>query len=262
MTDFLLLTTLAGLGVAIVAGPLGTFVVWRRMAYFGDALAHGAFLGISMGVMLAIHPTIAVMVVCSAFAIILVGLQKQRLLASDTLLGILAHFSLAIGLLSISLQPPSSVDLMSLILGDLLTVIPSDLMWIGIIDIIVIAILIIYWRKFLAITIHEELAKVEGLAVTQIRLLLMVLIALVIAIALKIVGVLLITALLIIPAATARPFSKTPLQMAVFAGFISCLSVCVGLLVSYHYDLPLGPTIVVSNGCLFLISQLIPKRFD
>lgn len=259
MSHFIITTLLAGLGIAIIAGPLGTFIVWRRMAYFGDALAHAALLGIAVGVLFHINLSLSVILICSLLAFILVALQKNHFIAADTLLGILAHSFLAIGLITISLQP-TRVDLMALLLGDLLTVDTNDLMWIGGIAIVVLSALIIFWRPFLSITIHEELAKVEGLPVKLYQLLLMIIIALVIAIAMKMVGVLLITALLIIPAASSRVFSKSPAQMAIIAGLLSCLSVILGLLTGFFYDLPLGPSIVASNALLFLVSQLFVKK--
>ncbi len=256
MIEVLLYALLAGLGVAIVTGPLGAFIVWRRMAYFGDTLAHSSLLGVALALLFSINPTIAVVLICLVLALILVALQQQQTLASDTLLGILSHTSLAIGLVAMALMPSVRVDLLSLLFGDLLTVTIRDVVTIYIVGAIAVALMILLWKPLLAITIHEELARVEGVPVTAVRTALMLIIALEIAIAMKVVGVLLITALLVIPAATARRFSQTPEQMAIFASVAGCLAVLMGLSASWFIDTPAGPSIVLSAGILFVLALL------
>lgn len=254
MFEVILYALLAGLGVATVAGPLGTFVVWRRMAYFGDTLAHSSLLGVALSLLLSINPTVAVIIACMLLALALVSLQQQRTLASDTLLGILSHTSLALGLVTIALMPNIKIDLLSLLFGDLLSVTGTDIVAIYTAGIIALGLLVKLWRPLLAVTVHEELAQVEGTPVKAVRTALMLIIALVIAIAMKVVGVLLITALLVIPAATARRFAKTPEQMAMLASVIGCCAVCFGLSASWFFDTPTGPSIVLCAGLMFLLS--------
>ena len=260
MIDVLLYALLAGLGVALITGPLGAFIVWRRMAYFGDTLAHSSLLGVALALLLSVSPTLSVIATCLILALILVILQQQKNLASDTLLGILSHTSLAIGLVAMALMPEVKVDLLSLLFGDLLTVNVRDVVTIYGIGLVAIFLLIKLWNPLLAITIHEELAKVEGVPVTAVRTVFMLIIALEIAIAMKVVGVLLITALLVIPAATARRFAKTPEQMAIFAILIGCLAVTLGLTSSWYIDTPAGPSIVLCAGILFLVSLAKKSR--
>ena len=260
MPDFLLNALLAGLALALVAGPLGSFVVWRRMAYFGDTLAHAALLGVALGFLLDVSPTLAVTVGCVLLALLLVALQQRQPLASDTLLGILAHSTLSLGLVTVSLLDEVRVDLMAYLFGDLLAVGPGDLLWIVAGSALVLALLAWLRRPLLAITVHEELARVEGLPVAAIRLALMLLIAIVIAVAMKIVGVLLITSLLIIPAAAAQRHARTPEQMAGGASALGLLAVCAGLALSWYQDTPAGPSIVVSAAGLCLLSFLLPRR--
>ena len=256
MDDFLLRALLAGLGVALIAGPLGSFVVWRRMSYFGDTLAHAALLGIALSFLLDFSANLGVIIVCVLIALMLVALQQQRRLASDTLLGILSHTTLALGLIAIAFMETLRIDLMSYLFGDILTVTTVDLYWIWGCAAVALAILIAIWRPLLAITVHEELAQVEGVPVIKIRLMLMLLMALVIAVAMKVVGILLITSLLIIPAATARTFARNPEQMAALAALIGCIAVSSGLGASLKWDLPAGPAIVVSAALLFFVSHL------
>lgn len=256
MTEFLLLAVLAGLGVAVVAGPLGAFVVWRRMAYFGDTLAHSALLGLALSLLASISPALAVVITSLALALLLIGLQQQRVLATDTLLGILSHSSLALGLVALYLIPGARFNLEAILFGDLFTVDWPQLALIWGTAVAVLGLLALLWRPLLAITLHEDLARVEGIRVGLVRGALMLMLALVIAIAMKVVGVLLITALLIIPAATARRFSRSPESMALLASGLACTTVLAGLAFSWWFDTPSGPSIVLCSALIFMGSLL------
>lgn len=260
MPDFLLNALLAGLALAVVAGPLGSFVVWRRMAYFGDTLAHAALLGVALGFLLDINPTIAVAGGCLLIAALLVAMQRRQPLAADTLLGILAHSTLSLGLVAVSFLSEVRVDLLAYLFGDLLAVNTRDLLWIGGGSALVLLLLARLWQPLLAMTVHEELARVEGLPVERLRLVLMLLVALVIAVAMKIVGVLLITSLLIIPAAAAQRHARSPEQMALGASVVGVSAVLGGLALSWFYDTPAGPSIVVSAAGFCVASFLLPRR--
>ncbi len=260
MADFLLYALLAGLALAVVAGPLGSFVVWRRMAYFGDTLSHAALLGVALGFLLDVSPAVAVTAGCLLLAVLLVTLQHRQSLASDTLLGILAPSTLSLGLVVLSFMHDVRIDLMAYLFGDLLAISPADLAWILGGSAAVLALLVALWRPLLAVTVHEELARVEGLPVAALRLVLMLLIAVVIAVAMKIVGVLLITSLLIIPAAAAQRHARSPEQMALGASLLGMLAVVGGLALSWFKDTPAGPSIVVTAAALFLLSFVLPRR--
>jgi zinc transport system permease protein len=258
MLDGFLERALAGgIGVALVAGPLGCFVVWRRMAYFGDSLAHSALLGIALGAIFALQLNLAIALLCTGFALLLVLLQQQRQLATDTILGILSHTALSLGIVALSFVQTLRVDLMSYLFGDVLAVTRVDLLWIWGGGALVLAILALIWSHLLAITLNEELARAEGVPVLVVRLAFMMLIALMVAIAMKLVGILLITSLLIIPAAAARQFARTPEQMAALAAAAGVLAVLGGLGASLHWDTPSGPSIVVSAAALFLLSLVL-----
>ncbi|WP_434355916.1 zinc ABC transporter permease subunit ZnuB [Parasalinivibrio latis] len=256
MPELLIAPLLAGLSIAVAAGPLGSFVVWRRMAYFGDTLAHASLLGVALGVLLNININLALVVCCLGLALILVSLQRQQLVATDTLLGILAHSSLSLGLVAISFFDNVRVDLMAYLFGDLLAVDQNDVLMIGAGAVVMLGLLAWLWRPLLSMTINEEMARVEGVNVEAMRLILMLMIGLVIALAMKFVGALIITSLLIIPPAIARRFSTSPEQMAVNASVAGMLAVISGLWLSWNYDTPAGPSVVVSAASLFIISQL------
>ncbi|HDY8070960.1 TPA: zinc ABC transporter permease subunit ZnuB [Vibrio vulnificus] len=259
MIEFLLPSLLAGLGIALIAGPLGSFVVWRRMAYFGDTLAHASLMGLALGFLLDVNLYLALIVCCLALAVILVTLQKQQLVASDTLLGILAHSALSIGLVAVSFLDNVRVDLMSYLFGDLLAVSPQDLLFIYAGVAAVGATLYLFWRPLLSTTVNEELAAVEGTNIDLIRLILMLMVGIVIAVGMKFVGALIMTSLLIIPAAAARRFAQSPEQMAGFASLIGVLAVLGGLTLSWHFDTPAGPSVVISATVIFMLAQLKPQ---
>jgi len=260
MADFLLYALVAGLFIAVVAGPLGCFVVWRRMSYFGDTLAHASLLGVAMAILMSVQLQLAIITSCVIFATVLLMLERRQMLATDTLLGIIAHSTLAFGLLVLSFSDMVQVNLMAFLFGDLLTVTQTDLWWITGCCLLTGALLYYYWNEFLALTVHRELARIEGIPVDRLYALLVMLIAVLIAVAMKIVGVLLITSLLIIPAAAARRVSDTPEQMALGAAVTGCLAVLGGLAMSYYWDTPAGPSIVATACGIFLLLYLKPSR--
>lgn len=257
MYEFLLRALIAGTGFALVAAPLGSLVVWRRMAYFGDTLAHASLLGVALGFAFSVLPLyFSVALVCVVVALLLLLLEKQAVLARDSLLGILAHTSLALGIVVIALLPNFRADLFGYLFGDILAVSWDDIVAIYVLAAAVLGLLAINWQKLLAITVHAELAKVEGIGIQKQQLLFVLLLALSIAMAMKVLGVLLITAMLIIPPATARPWAKTPEKMVLLAWVFAVLSVLLGLAASLYLDLPAGPAIVVASSVLFTFSWL------
>ncbi|UTT84227.1 zinc ABC transporter permease subunit ZnuB [Vibrio pelagius] len=260
MLEFLLPSILAGLGIALIAGPLGSFVVWRKMAYFGDTLAHASLMGLALGFLLEINLYLALLICCLMLALLLVTLQKQKLVATDTLLGILAHSALSLGLVAVSFLDNVRVDLMSYLFGDLLAVSPTDLVFIYSGAAAVALVLAIFWRPLLSTTVNEDLAAVEGINIDLMRLVLMLMVGIVIAVGMKFVGALIMTSLLIIPAATARKFAQTPEQMAFIASGIGSLAVLGGLSLSWFYDTPAGPSVVITATAMFMLSQMVKNR--
>ena len=261
MIELLLPSLLAGLCLSCLTGPLGTFVVWRRMSYFGDTLSHAALLGVAFGFLLNINLFYAIILVTLFLAIGLLWLESQKQLPVDTLLGILAHSALSLGLVVISLMSNLRIDLMAYLFGDLLSITMFDVYQITVCVMIIGSLLIWRWNHFLFITVSEELAFSHGINVPLTKFMLTILLALTIGIAMKFVGALIITALLIIPAATAKYYAKNPESMAIIAILIGMLSIFGGILFSLIYDTPTGPSVVLSNTCLFFISLFISKFF-
>lgn len=247
---FLVNAAIAGIGLMLAAGPLGAFVVWRRMAYMGDATAHAALLGVALALLADLPIALGTALVALAIAS-LVTVLSSRDRAADTILGVLAHSALAIGLVAISFAPEVRSDLSIFLFGDILTVTSFDLAWIWGGAGIVLGLLAWRWNALLTATVNEELAQAAGLDPRRERFVLTVALALVVAVAIKIVGALLISAMLIVPAAAARSFARTPEGMALIATLIGCASVLAGLWGSFAYDTPAGPSIVTAAAIFF-----------
>ena len=248
--DFMVRATLAGVGVALAAAPLGCFVVWRRMAYFGDATAHAAILGVALSLALSISVFAGAMVIALLMAMT-VNLLTGRGYAMDTLLGVLSHSALAFGLVAVSFISGIRIDLMAYLFGDILAVSRFDLtvIWGG--AALVVALIGWRWSALLTATLNEDLAYASGINPKREQLVLTLALAITVAVAIKVVGVLLIAAMLIIPAAAARPLSRTPESMALVAAGIGSVSAFVGLQGAYTFDTPAGPTIVCVAAVIF-----------
>lgn len=256
MFDLMWLAILGALGLALIASPLGVFMVWQRQSYFGATLAHSALLGVSIALLLQTHLTLTVIIVSLLVAWGVYALSHTRQLSSDTLLGILAHSSLAIGLAVISLQNSVQIDITGYLFGDILSIDATDLGLIGLTGALIVAFFWKHWNAMLNLTLNAQLAQVEGTDVKRVQLQFVLLLAFMIALSMKMVGVLLVTSLLIIPAAAARRLAKTPEQMLAWSLVLGVLSVLIGLTLSYHYDLPTGPAIVIAATALFLFLLL------
>ncbi len=255
--DFIIRALIAGILVVLVSGPLGCVVVWRRMAYFGDALAHSALLGTSLAIMFNVNPLIGVLLIGLILSYLLIRLQAKKDLSSDAILGILSHGALAAGLVMLAIMQSQGqrVDLMAYLFGDLLSVSWSYLLWLSVICFVVLLVMSRLWQSILALAVHEELARSEGVAVDRVRLIFMLLMAVVVAVAMKIVGIILITALLIIPAASARRFANSPEKMVLAAIIFGVFSVLAGVFASMQWDTPAGPSIVLASVMLFFVSR-------
>ena len=257
-TDFIVFALIAGISLALVAGPLGSFIVWRRMSYFGDTLAHSALLGIAIGLITDSNPQLSIIVSSVVFAFLLTLLDRKPSLSTDALLGILAHSSLAIGIVVLAFTDSVRINLEAYLFGALLTINEDDLYWVIAIVAVVSVVLYRFWNDLLSATVHEELAQIEGANITFLNLLIALLVALTISVSMKIVGVLLITSLLIIPPAAARRIAETPEKMAFFASLIGVCSVVVGLFSAFYFDTPVGPSIVVVATIFFVTMHYFP----
>lgn len=255
LEDFFIRALLAAIGISIMAGPLGCFVIWQRLSYFGDTMAHSALLGVAFAFLFNINITLAVFVTALLVACSLIVLQTNEKISSDSILGILAHSTLAFGLLLVGIMPDIQVDLMSYLFGDILAASHQDLILIWTGCCVIGLALSFMWRSLLAVTLNQDIAFAELPNSRYLRLIFMILLALLIAIAMKLVGVLLITALLIIPAATAQRFTSSPEAMAASAATIGIAASIFGLFSSYYYDTRSGASIVAMLFIIFILSR-------
>lgn len=260
MEDFIIRAALAAIGISIIAGSLGCFVIWKRMSYFSESISHSALLGVSLGLISGLGLHFGLLIVGMIFAILIVILQQRQFLSNDAILGIFSHVALSLGIVILALVGGANTDYFSLLFGDILSISNQDIVWIYTVLIVVGGLLSLFWQRLLLLTLNEELGVANGLNKLAYQLLFMLMIALTVSVSVQIVGVLLITSLLIIPPATARAFARSPAQMALLSIVISMIAVVMGLAGSMYYDTATGPAIVITLGILFLLSQILPKR--
>jgi zinc transport system permease protein len=257
---FFIRALLAGLGVALVAGPIGCFIVWRRMAYFGETLSHAGLLGVGFGLLFNINITLGAVASAVLLALLLLALKRQRQIAVDTLLGILSHTALALGLITVGLVTGAVTGHLDILFGDILTVSRQDVItvWIG--AGLVLAVIIYLWRDLIAISVHEDLARAEGVNVPWVELAFMLTMAAMTAFAMKIVGLLLITALTVIPAAAARRMSSSPEAMAMWSSLFAGIAVVAGLISSAIWGTIAGPSVVLAASFIFVLTLAARQR--
>ena len=258
--DFFIRALIAGIGIALVTGPIGCFIIWRRLSFFGDTLSHSALLGVTIGFFFDINVAFSVFLISSVIALILLKLQKTTKLPGDALLGLLAHSSLAVGLVVISFLSSIRFDIMGLLFGDILAVNEIDLLiiWLG--GALILLILKIIWKPLFASTVNNELAEAEGMNPERANAIFTILLAAIIAISIKIVGLLLITGMLIMPAAMSRNISNNPQQMVKLSVVGGLLSVLIGLFSSLQFNSPSGPSIITAALVLFSFTLIKIKR--
>lgn len=265
LEPFLVRALAAGVGLAIVAAPLGCFVVWQRMAYFGETVAQASLIGVALGLAFQLNLTISVLVVVVVIAVLLILFGLQKMVGLDSILGLLHHASLAVGIIATAMISGPAVDLMGFLFGDVFAVTDGDLVWVFVGGAFVLTVIWWYWEPLLRLAVHEELAAAEGVTPWKVRAVFTLLLALTIAVAMKIVGVLLVMAFLVVPAVAARPLSTTPERMALIAACIAAGSVLAGLWISSTYDAPGGPSIVLAMafaaGLSFAVAG-IKRRAD
>ena len=258
--SFILNALIAGICVSIIAGGLGCFIVWRKMAYFGDSLSHSSLFGIAIGIVLGFNSTIGTFITCLIFATLLTFLQNKKILSNDTLLGILAHASLSIGIIAISLSN-QYINLDAYLFGDILTVTKEETLWFISAAIFVSCMLFLIWEKLVLITINENIAIAEKINIKLIQSLFLVLLVIFVATCVRIVGILLITSMLIIPAAAARQISRSPGKMAIVSGLLGIISILVGVYLSIIADIPTGPSIIFVLTAIFTLILLSIRRY-
>jgi zinc transport system permease protein len=259
MDDFLIKALLAGFGIAISTSLIGVFILWKKISYFGDALAHSSLLGLAFSSIIAWQPIFGVIIFALIFAVLVSLVDRENLYSKDTIIGIISYSCLAFGLILIAIFP-SNVNLSNYLFGDIIAISKTEIILIYLGSFLVIIATIFWFKKLLLSTINHDLAVIEGINVARLELKFLLLTSLIIAISIKITGIFLITALLILPAAIARNFSKTPIQMIFITLGISILANFCGLLISLNWDLPAGASIIGVLASLFFIILIGKKQ--
>ena len=260
LDDFFIRAIVVGIGIAIIAGPFGCFVVWKRLSYFGETLAHSSLLGVALGYVFSINISITVFFISSIVAMLLFFLNEKTDLNSDSLLGLLSHASLSIGLLVVGYLSYIRFDMMGLLFGDILAVTRLDIFIVWVLGGIFICILFSIWKSLLAGTVNRDIAFSENMSPRRSELIYMILLSGIIAISIKIIGILLITGLLIIPAAMARNLANSPIQMVIISMCAGVISVVAGLFSSLSLNTASGPSILFIALLLFILSLAPIKR--
>ena len=260
MEDFILRALTASLGVSVIAGSLGCFVIWKRLSYFSDSISHSALLGVALGLTTGLGINFGLVIVGALFATLIVVLQQKGFWSNDAILGIFSHIALSVGIVVLAFVGDRNIDYFAYLFGDILSINSQDIYWIFSVMAMVVVILVMHWRRLLLLTLNEELARAEGLNKVTYELLFMFLIALAVSVSVQIVGVLLITSLLIIPPAIARVYARSPLFMIFSSIVVSVVSVLLGLFSSIQFDIATGPAIVITLGIFFFIAQLLPNK--
>ncbi len=250
---------LGGVLLGTTGGLLGSLTVLRQLSFFGDALGHSALLGISLGVVLGISPNVILIPFLVGFAIAITILLEKTRLWNDALLNIVYSASLALSIIILSFVKEYQGGLNQLLFGDILAIRPGDLVFNGMLLASCVVYLGLTLRTQMLLTVNESLAKVRGVAIARQRLAFVVLLSLVVAVAIKSVGVLLVSAFIVIPACTARLVSQRFSVYVVLSALCGGGCAISGVLISALFDLPSGPTIVMTQFCLFLVAMVFPK---
>jgi zinc transport system permease protein len=261
MDDFLWRAALGAAMLGAAAGPIGCFVLWRRMAYLGESVAHMGLLGAAIGLLMGISPLVGVSVL-AVVAALLMARAGDNLIPAGTFVGIVGHAGLALGFVLLASMETVRTDLLGYLFGDVLALSDNDLLAIAAASAFVLAGCALFWRAWLMQTVNGDIARAEGRTSRFAGIAFLVLVAALVAFGLRVVGALLIVALLIVPPAAARPLSRTPESMAVWAAVFGALSAPLGLTAAYWKDYPAGPCIVLAAVALFAITTLSARIAD
>lgn len=260
MIDLLVLGWISGVLLSLATGSLGSFLMWKKMSYFTDTLSHASLLGITLSIYLKINPMYSVILIMVILAIILVYIRHIYPYSIDTLLNVISYSALSLGLIMSSLSQDNSMNIVHYLFGDFLMISFRDVVTIGCGICIILIVMLYYWKSFLLISIHPELAYIDGINVFKMQLILMLLIALSVGLSIKFIGVFTATALFVVPAATARFYAKSPESMITYAVLLNIISITLGFIFSVIYDIPSGPSIILCATILFFISVFFKRK--
>jgi zinc transport system permease protein len=260
LVSVLIPAMVAGCALAAMCGPLGCVIVWRRMAYFGDALAHAALLGVAVALVCDALPIpVAILCVCVLAALVLPLLLRDQRIHADTALGMIAHSALALGIVLITMVGDGSMELESYLIGDILALNGMHVVVICAVALVVVITIGAYWRRILMVVLEPATAQLHSVAVSRIEIGFVVILAVLVAMSVQLVGVLLLTSMLIIPAAAAGNIARSPGRMAIIASAIGMVAVVAGLMASVRLDTPPAPTMVVVASIIYVFMRVCKR---
>jgi zinc transport system permease protein len=257
--DLWIFPLVGGILLAIMAAPLGCLMVWKRVAFFSDTLAHALLLGVALHFLVQLPLLLSLAGTAVLFSTLLALIYRRKQIPPDSFLVLLSQGGLALSILLMNFADLSSVELLIYLLGDILILQGTDLLWMLGATFLVSATLWKLWPLCLSMIAHEDLAAIEGVPVTRIQLLLFILMGFFMALSLKFTGALLLSTFLIAPPLSARSFAKTPEQMVGGAIVVGILSTCLGLICSFTLNLPTGPSIVLCLLGFWGVSHVITR---
>ncbi len=260
MYDFIIYGILGGIGLVFSLSILGNFIVWKRMSYIGDSIAHTSLLGIAIGVLSSVMPEISIIAVCFALSVLLIFINKKFNISKDALLILNTQFALALGFIIISLMNSNS-NLYKYLFGSILSITINDIIIIYVLSVMVFLYVFKNWQKLLLLTINEEVAISEGINSTKHDIIFVFVLSCVIAFSIKLAGALLIPSLTIIPAIIAHSLAKSPLQAVIISFFTGSLAVICGILISMYINVSSSALITVILCSMVLIKVIYLSIF-
>lgn len=238
---------------AITAAPLGSIIAWRRLIYFGEALAHSAWLGIALALYFHLPIYLGIWAITALLILLLYLIKRSSHADGNNILGTLSHFMLALGVIALSKMENIRTDLFSYLFGDILNTNSADLALISIVCLFTLAIMYSLWQPLILLTINEDIARTEKPHIHRYEGIFLLLLGLFAGIMIQLLGLLLVMAFLIIPIQTTNRFAHTPEQCILWAAMISAITATLGIIIAYLWDFPVAPSIVSISGiCYFL----------
>jgi zinc transport system permease protein len=251
---------ITGIVLAVVLAYLGVFVILRKMSFFADGIAHSSLAGVAIGVLASFYPLASAIIFSLLMGLLIYYLEERSKLSSDTIIGIIFSSGLALGAMLMSFKSGYQPELISFLFGNILAITWLDLIVITVVGILIVLFVKIYYKKLVLLSLNEDLAQAQGVNSKRLKLFFYLALSMAVVLAIKVLGLILASALLIIPVATAKSFSKSLKHLKFLAIFIAIITVFLGLLISYYFDLSTGPTIVLLGAVFFFFSLLFKKE--
>jgi zinc transport system permease protein len=256
-SEFMRLAFAVGAIVGLLAPAVGFFLVQRRMSLIGDGIGHAAFAGVALGYLLDVSPVATALAASVIAAVAVEWLRAHRRTAGDQALALIFYTGIAAGVVLVSVAGALNVDLFGFLFGSILTITREDLLFVAILGGVGLATIALFYRALAAIVLDEEGARVAGVPIGWLNVLVATLAALTVALSMRVVGILLVAALMVLPVIAATRVAWSMGSTIVLSSVLGLASVLGGLTIAYHADLPPGGTIVLLSAGAFGIASAV-----